>query len=482
MLRSIRVILVLLFLLNATKLLFGSPPPADQQLPEVPHLSEAQLQSFKAFVRQQFQKAYEEIQGSPEDGEASGRLGMMFHAHGLYEFAATCYQRARLLQPESFRWVYYLGLAQAESGKASQAVGILREAVQLNSSYPPARLKLAESLLATGEWEESGRIYESLVQSYPNSPVAHYGLGQVQSARGELGAAVESYRRACRLWPPFGRAHYALAMAYRNLGEKEKSEEHFSLFQRHKEEKPPVKDSFLAAIHAFRSKEDFHLSEGLRLEEKGHLQQAAVEYERSIEANAHLWAAHTNLVSIYGTLGQMGEAEEHYHAAVKIHPDQWETHANFGLLLQGEDRYQEAADAFKKALEINPFSPQTHSGLASVLAIEGQLEEAIRHCQLALENDPNFRHAHFTLGRILQSQGKNTEAIEHFLQTITTEDQRTPVFLYFLADAYAKSGNRPRAIEYAQQARQRALSFGHTELVADIEGFLQQLKPSSEAR
>ena len=476
-----------LFFLTVTLSCETGSTPAVHDLPEIPYLPKAQLENFKAPVRQQVRKAYEKVRAEPTNSLANGGLGMILHAHELYEHGAVCYGRAGLLQPDSFRWAYYLGLVQTVLGDDSEAVAAFRRAVQLKPDNLPALLKLAQLLVAAEQWEESTKIYQKILKQFspgpraPNfdlSPIAlaHYGLGQIQAARGELSQAVASYRRACSSSPGFGAAHYALAMTYRELDEQAKSKEQFSLFQRSKEGRPRVKDPLLARIEAMRSEKNFHFHEGLRLQAEGQLEEAVAAWERALERDTFLWETHSNLMSAYETLGQSDKVEKHYRSAVRLNPEMWETHNNFGMFLQKQRRPREAAQAFRKALEINPFSAQAHGSLAEVLLAQGQLEDASRHCHLALENDPNLRLAHFTLGRILKSQGKHAKAIEHFHETLTVEDARTPLILYQLADAYARAGNRQKAIEYAEQAKQQKASRLQALLAPQIDRLLKQLR------
>ena len=454
--------------------------PTASGLPAIPDLSEPQLQEFRPSVREQIKKAYHKVQANRRDGELNGELGMILHAHNLWELASTFYRRAELLESGSFRWTYYLGLAQAKLGRNSEARETLRRTIRIRPDYFPARLKLAQFLLAVGEFEESGRIYRRLVQEYPDSALAHYGLGQVHSAGEESIAAVKSFQRASRLTPWFGAAHYALGMTYRDLGEQAKSQEHFSLFKRWKESTPEVEDPLWEAVKALQSRGRHHFYEGVGRQARGDLKEAVAQYERALEAEPKLWEAHSNLLAIYVSLGQWSKGEEHYHAAVKINPDRWETHHNYGILLGAQGRHPEAAVAFRKALDINPFSVDAHNSLAETLAVQGDFEGAIRQGRIALENEPNSRRAHFILGRIRISQGKNSEAIDHFLTTVTVEDERTPVLMFNLAEAYSRSGNREKAVYYLREARQRAASLGQTRLVADIEGVLEQLRRAGE--
>ena len=457
-------------LLLAATLFFPPLFPAQIMPGEIPRLPSHVLEF------EQVRKAYEKVREDPENGQPNGRLGMILHAHRRYEFAAVYYERAALLQPRSFRWAYYRAVVQSELGYKVEAAAILRTALGLDPDYFPGQLKLAELLLSVGNFPESIKAYQALIERHPESSLAHYGLGQAQSVQGELVSAAESYRRACKWFPGFGAAHYALAIAYRDLGDPDKSEEQFSLFQKNPEERPELEDPLLQEVIALAPPVNSHLAEGLRLESEGRLQEAIDEYQQALQHNSHLWEAHVQLIPVYVRQGKWDQAKEHYDSAARLNPYRWENHSNFGVLLGRAGRYQEAADAFRKALEINPLSAQAHSGLAELLIRKGHWEEATTHCHLALENDPHSRLAHFTLGRILQSRGKNSEAIDHFLKTLKIDDEMTPLFLFTVSDSYARAGKPQKAIQFAKRARQQAISLGQTSLATDIEKFVQLLE------
>ena len=71
--------------------------------------------------------------------------------------------------------------------------------------------------------------------------------------------------------------------------------------------------------------------------------------------------------------------------------------------------------------------------------------------------------------RLLERRGKFREAIEHLHQTLGLEDARTPTLLYYLADAYAQSGNGERARYYWQESARRAQALGQGELAEAAE-------------
>jgi len=444
-----------------------------QTLPDLPPVA---FDNFGPAIREQVRKAYDDARAKPRDAEASGRLGMVLQTYEQYELAAICYERARSLAPDEFRWVYYLGVAQAALGKHAEAADNLREAARRKPDYLPAQIKLADSLFATGELSESRQLYEAVAKKSPGAVYAHYGLGRVKAAQREFAAAVEHFRRACELSPHFGSAHYALAVAYRNLRQTAQANEHFALYQQNKLVRPASEDALLDAVAELNVGALDHLKKGANFEADGHLDQAAAEHERALEINPKLAQAHVNLISLYGRMGQAEKAESHYRMAAEINPNLAESHYNFGVLMTGQGKYQEAAQAFRRSLEINPFYAEAHHNYGVLLEREGRFDEAAGHYRAAVENQPNYRSAHFNLGRMLLYQGKQAEAISHFLKTLTPEDESTPKYMYALAAAYARAGDRTHALEYARGARQRAAALGQAELLALIERDLRILE------
>jgi tetratricopeptide (TPR) repeat protein len=451
-------------------------------LPALPNLPESSLRSLSPAIRAQIQNAYEEARANPADVGATGRLGMILQLYEEFEVAAECYQRARFLETKSFRWAYYLAIVRTALGQDSAAVDILRQATLLNPSYLPARLKLAELLLAANKLEESRQIYETLTEKNPTSARAYYGLGRANWAMGEFAKAVESYRKACELFPQFGAAYYALGLVYQKLGQIEKASECLMLYRRNNGNEPPVQDPLIDAINSLKVGAQHHFQEGWKLESAGQVQPAVSKYEQALELDPNLTQAHINLISLYGMLGQFNKAEKHYRACLQINPSLAEAHYNFGVMLTVQRKYPEAAEALRRALGINPFYADAHSNLGSILEQQGKINEAFSHYLKAIENKPNHRLARFNLARLLEQHGQYQDAINHLLKTLTVEDEKTPLCMYALASAYALSGDHGKAIDYARQARQRAVALGQTTLANDIARGLKQLEVSSTSR
>lgn len=450
--------------------------PVDASAPVLPDLPQLEIDHFLPSIRQQVQRAYVAARANPTNAAANGKLGMVLDAYEQYQAAAVCYQRARLLEPDSFRWLYYLGSIRAAQGDYGDAAEMLTAALQRNPGYVPAQLKLAESLLATGKWDESGRIYEAIVNRYPDSATAYYGLGRVWAGRGNHAAAAESFRKACELFPPYGASHYALALACRKLGQLGQSQEHFKLYEENKTNVPPLHDSLRREIVQLNQGALAHVRRGVDLEQAGKIKEAITEHEKALEVDPNEVQAHVNLIGLYGRLGQVDRAEQHYRAAVSLNPNQAQSRYDYGVLLFRQHQYAEAQKAFQETLEINPFHAEARHNLGFLFEQQGQIEPALKEYERAVEDRPNYRLAHFHIGRILVNQRKYDEAVRHFLQTLTPEDADTPGYLYALAAAYGRAGQREAALKYARQARAEAVARGQSQLLASIDKDLRILE------
>jgi tetratricopeptide (TPR) repeat protein len=443
------------------------------QISDLPKLT---VTDFLPEVRDQVQQAYDRVRAHPQDGGATGRLGMLLDLYSRTDDASACYQRAHQLDPDSFKWLYYLGSLQARLGNHNDAVRTLRMALRLRPDYLPARLKLAESLLDSGDLTDSGALYSTIVHKYPEAAEAYFGLGRISVSRGQTADASRDFHQACELFPTYGAAHYELAQVERKLGNTEESQREISLYLQHRTLVPPVDDPLRDELRQLDRAAPSLLERGVELQDAGRTQDAVAATERALQLDPKLVRAHINLITLYGGMGDLQKAEEHYQAAVKLDPDHFpDAYYDHGVLLIKERKLADAEAAFRKALEINPRYADAHNNLGYLLEREGKIAEASDQYRAAIEDEPDFRRAHFNLGRILINEGKYQAGIEQFKQTLTSTDQDTPSYLYALGAAYGRSGDQQNALRYLQQARAQAAAQSQSQLLSEIDKDLHTL-------
>jgi tetratricopeptide (TPR) repeat protein len=444
----LRASCILVFFLAAC----GSHPP----LPPLPELSTA---SFGPAIRQAVDRALAGAKAHPNDAGAVGRLGMVLHAHDQRVTAKICYQRASLLDPDTFDWHYYRGLVS----DAPAAADAFRAALRLRD-YLPAKIKLGEALLAAGDSAGAKQILEGI-----HHPAALFSYGR---ATGDHAY----YEKALRVFPQFGAAMFALSRHYARTGRAGDAARLMAEYERHKLTAPPLDDPLLDAVRALNRGPDRLLSQAAHAEAQGQLGAAVELQHQALALDPKLVQAHVNLISLYGRLGDTPNAEKHYREAIALQPNGADAYYNFGVLCYRLNRRAAAQAAFTKALEINPGHADAHNNLGVLLEQQGKLEEAARHFRNAIELRPDLRLARYHLGRIRANQGHYAEAIAQFQEAVTVDDEATPTYLYALGAAFARSGNSAQAAEVLEQARARASAHGQAGLAASIQRDLARLK------
>lgn len=432
------------------------------------------IETLPPAVRAGFHRAYEHARTRPADASAVGGLGMMLHAYEQYQSAAACYRVAHRLEPQSFAWAYLSGVVRAELGEHTAALTAFRQALDIDPDYLPARMRLADTLMHTGNFDASRAAYRALARDFPELAVAHYGLGRLSAALHDLPAAVEHYGRAVDAAPQFGAAHYALALAYRDLRLDERARPHLEAYRQLGARRPALPDRLLDAIRQTRETARDLIAEAARLGTSGRLDEAIALHLKAIEADPASAQAHVNLISLYGRTGQTDKAMEHYRAALTLEGNRAEAHYNYGVLLASRGDAG-AADAFRKALEINPFHAQAHNNLGALLARDGDLKAAAAHYRRAIASDPQHRTARLGLGRVLVTMGRPREAVEQLLKTLLPDDIETPRCMFALSHAYASDGDYVNARRYAMEALHRAERLGQAGLARMIQNQLQRL-------
>ncbi len=452
-------------------LLHACSRETNASLPEIPPVNP---EDFSAASRSLVSEILEGLELNPEAASANGRLGMLLESHALRDGAKACFLRAQILDADDFRWPYYLGIVQAEAGDTEAAVDAFKRALTLKK-YPAASIRLGEALLSLDRLDESSRSFEDALQLSPGAPAAYYGLGQVLSRQNATGEAIPLLLKACELAPQSGAAHYALAMAYQDAGDPESAQRHLTLSENYERALPPVDDPLFREVESLRADQYWHHSEGMRLESDGRIQEAIKFYEKAIELDAEFVQPHVNLVAALGRLTRFEQAESHYRRALELNSGTAELHNNWGTIQALRNRPREAAESFRRALEINPLSADGHFNLGSMLNQIGLATEAVHHFQQALEYEPNHRLANFQIGRHRVAEGNIDEAIAHLERTLDGEDDKTPGFLYALADAHVRAGNRDLAFQYARRALALAEAMGQAEMAVAIRKDLQAM-------
>ena len=153
-----------------------------------------------------------------------------------------------------------------------------------------------------------------------------------------------------------------------------------------------------------------------------------------------------------------------------------DAHYDYGVLLGLRGEWDRAAEAYRQAIAVNPQQANARNNLGQILERQGSSAAAAEEYRQAVASRPDFRIARFNLGRMLVALGKTQEAIAELQKLTTPRDAEAPRYLFALAGAYARAGDKALAITWATDARQLALEHGQAELAAAIDRQLATIK------
>ena len=437
--------------------------------PSLPPLPEPVLGGSAEVVRAQLREAWTKADADPTNAVAVGEFGEVLLAYGQFDGATLCFRRCRLLEPESFRWAYLLGVAEASLGRSDAASQALSEAVTMRPGDLAAAIRLADLLERSGEESQAREVLEKALEAAPSSSAALYRLGRLLAGR-EPGVAIGHLEAALEVESGYREALYALANAYRAEGREDDAEEKLRLYEQtdpapRRHYADPLIDS-LDAIRRGSAQSVFN--EGHSLQERGQITAARAAYETVLEIDPDYVQAHVNLVSVFGQMGDPDQARRHYQLAVALDPGIAEAHYNFGVSLHFAEDFEGAEKAFRKALAINDQNADAHGNLATTLEQLGRGAEAERYYRLALQNNPAHPMANFHLGRRFAERGLYRQAVPYLERAVATESPGTALHGYLLAIVHRELGDSERASEVARAAQRHARSQNQAQLAQKI--------------
>ena len=426
-------------------------------------------------AREAIARAHERAVKNPADAEAVGMFGRVLHAWEQWEAAQQAYARAAALAPREFEWPYLQAVVLQRLARQAEAAVKLEAALALRSDYLPARVRLADAMFEGGDFARLERLYADITDPAA-APAIALLRGRIAADRGKHDEAIAHLQRAITLFPEYGAAHYALARSYSALGRRAEAQVAAEHHAKYGARWPAIEDPVLAAVNALRGDAAALLQRGVKRADIGDLEGAIAAHEAAVAADPNFAQAHVNLVSLYGRVRNWAKAEDHYRAVVKLGVNVADAHYDYGVVLGLQHRWDEAAAAYERALQANPLHAEAHNNLGQILERQRKLHAAADKYRKALDSQPMLRIARFNLARMLIALDKPAEAIRE-LETITEpRDAETPRYLFALATAHIRAGNRAEGIKWATEARDLALKHGDQALADAIEQDLKKIR------
>ena len=200
---------------------------------------------------------------------------------------------------------------------------------------------------------------------------------------------------------------------------------------------------------------------GIALVEKGKVDEAIPQYEKSLQLHSDYAQAHYNLGNALLQKGDIDEAIAQCQEALALQPKDADAHVALGNALLAKKYVNEAISEYWQALHIQPDDSGAHYNLGNALLEKGEVADARAHYEKALELQPDIAEAHIQIGNILLQESDSQRALAEFEAALKISPHSAIAqtnLAWILASASDKSlRDGRRAIQLAEAANR---SFG----------------------
>ena len=314
--------------------------------------------------------------------EGYGELAALYQLFNVDSAAALCWENARSLQPEDFRWTYYAGYLALNGGQTEKALLLLEQAGKLNPDYRPLDLRMGQLWLDADQLDKAQAALQKAAGEAGLRAAALYYLGQIDLLRHNYPRAQEHLSEALRINPEATEVHYPLAQAYRQLGKQELAREHLARF---KQKTPDADDPLVAELETVLQTSHWDFRLGMQAIMEQHDYQAAIEhFKKGLEIDPDNLAARVSYARALYLGSQPDAAEVQLNSVLAEDPQQ--ILANFFLAILWESRHkpEKAAAQYELILKLDPEHEGAHFYLANLLFHQGRFREAASQYRAAL--------------------------------------------------------------------------------------------------
>ncbi len=315
-----------------------------------------------------------------------------FHRAGRLGEAEAGYRQVLATEPDNPDALHFLGLVAYQSGRPSEAVPLIRQAIT-GRPNPIYWYNLGHAHFALEEYAAAEEAFRQAVALAPMHAEALFHLGRLHRARNDIRGAIEYYRRAVAAKPNFTDAHVNLGMMLVDVGDVKEAIGHLEQAHRLRPDDPAIiVDLGIARARSSAS-------------------QAIADFQRALALRPGHIDAMANLAKVLSSIARHDEAIELFETALAQQPDKTDFRIAYAEALTERNRLKDAVTQLEKVLAAKPESAAAHINLASIYRRFGRFDEAYGHYVKARDLDSTNCEALIGILNHLKSQMPADEVV-----------------------------------------------------------------------
>ncbi len=402
--------------------------------------------------------------------DAVAEMGRLCQANGFEAEAAACWQLLHAEQPRNARWTYYLAdLRRVASDDAARA-GLLARTTELEPTYAPAWLHLADAEFKRGRLADASRAYQERLALLPGDPYARLGLARIALQQGRRDDAREQLQQLVHDVPGFPPGHNLYAESLAADGDPKGAARERRLgveAGRFRKADDPWLDQLIAWSYDY---EQWCLRGTVDLR-TGYGDRGESSFERAIQLRPDRLPAYELLGNLYLDLNEAAKARDTCERALRRTTGAKPTakiYANLSRACLMLKQPTEAVRVAREGLVRVGEDFELCDALGTALSEVGEPEAAVKALRTAVACNPGDANANYKLAVALLAVRRLDDAVEALHQSLAA-NPTFPSTLALLAQIEIDSGRWQSAAQYLEplfasnpelpEARQKMIYF-----------------------
>ena len=405
----------------------------------------------------------------PKDPEVVGFNGVVLLNSGKASDAVVSLQNAVKDAPKDAFLQYWLGMAALANGNIDLAERCLRQAANLNPSRLEAAEELAQIALQRADLDLLANVADNTIAAVPRFPggyvwraIVEMDHNAVDKAEGDLKTAMSIAPQSPQAYFQLGKLRFAQKRFPEGVSLLEQALQYdpnsfqslrllvgYDLYQ-----KQP--DKALARVNAQIQKSPkngsfYDLLAQLQVQNKN-LDQASAAAEKAIELNSSDGEAVMLYAQIELLRGQTANAVGAWEKWTAAHPNDAAAIAILGTLEEARGDMGKAEAYYRKSLQIQPQQPVAANNLAYRMLSSGEnVDVALTLAQKARQGMPNSPNTADTLAWAYYYKGTYAFARDLLEEAVKTEPNDAAMH-YHLGMVYSKLQDKNNAAIHLKKA------------------------------
>ncbi|MAE28984.1 MAG: hypothetical protein CMJ87_08425 [Planctomycetes bacterium] len=382
------------------------------------------FEGFDQALQAACREAADEVRARPAEARNWVRLGMVYEAHAMHDYAGPCFEQANLLDADDPKIWYRLAISRARDGKVEGALTAFGQTSALAPDYGPGHRRRARFLVDLGRAEEARAGFERALELDSKDMSAELGLVQVQLELGNAeealrllgkaaaGPAAEGMSRGARI---FAARLEALALTRLGRAEEVRGSGYSGA-------RPGGSDPWQRELADYKVGGSAILMRADRMLKGGRIAQAIELLEGQLESERDEPRLYRRLGRAYGLAGRWQDAAQSMWAAAELEPDDGELWLAVAAARAEAGDREGALVALERAVVVDASLAAAHLARTELLLELGRFAAVLAACQAASAGGVEQAQLEVAAGKALIELGRPSDSLERFRRAVAHDE------------------------------------------------------------